>query len=836
MLILSDSPGSTGGNIASYSYASNGSVTYRGTTLGIQVNPGKVTIAANDPDSFFKEVSASTGFVNGSTTLGNGLYANWSVDLGGGGTTPPPTPTYGFVIDTADANSMKVWIHKTGTYSSGAGKAVGTIKAGQTVNWSTSNGYSGQLIAGTGAWPFTSAKLTFSSDVLGTAEHVSGYLSITNARTVTINTTGYGSSPAYMGGTFRLSPSTPPPYTGPTWHVRPTGDDGNDGSSSSKAFKTIAKAASVVNPGDTVYVGGGVYRDTTQFARGGTNTQPITFIADTTGAKTGSAGPVIIASQQHAQWAFTVNASFLTFKGFRFTGEEMTYVAASETSDANYPYGVNVSVPSGEVTFESCEFDSLCYGIHGTYSGIRVLSCNFHDNTNHSVISHYGGLQPENSVFTGQGHGPRSYRDHYMLIKNCRIAELSGWALLVAFEPYGNHKPFGTNTPTVQNCVIENNQNGLHLQRATNSDRIEFYSSPIKNVNSWELYIGDCDLDITPTWLGLWPISSTTKQNGILTWKSKLRVSGVTFEDYVGQAFYSRYDELTMSNCVSRRNGRGLDIYYPSQASVSNVQVTNNGNAETNGWGLHIWLNDESSATLTNCRINNNRNGAYMAGVTPANLQLANTTIENNLSYGVYFNRSQVTLNPTTLGGRWRIANNGHGVCSYYSNMLLDGITITGNTGWGALLHYGEARVRNCNFTGNGSGLKVYHNKFLEVSNCHFDDNEGQGLHLAANGMYHDYDEAQEEWRWFGTVNVATVRNCTMDRNNYGLYLERSVMGKLTIDDSPIRDNRGVGLYVQYGIFRFDPNTMRRMFRLEGNQNNIYAGNGAYIFEDLDIS
>jgi Right handed beta helix region len=44
-------------------------------------------------------------------------------------------------------------------------------------------------------------------------------------------------------------------------HVAEKGDDSNDGLSAASAFRSLAKAASVVQPGDTVLIGDGVYTD-----------------------------------------------------------------------------------------------------------------------------------------------------------------------------------------------------------------------------------------------------------------------------------------------------------------------------------------------------------------------------------------------------------------------------------------------------------------------------------------------------------------------------------------------------------------------------------------------
>src|SRR5215510_2133589 len=52
--------------------------------------------------------------------------------------------------------------------------------------------------------------------------------------------------------------SNPPPPPGATYYVSPTGSDSNSGTQD-QPFRTIQRAADVVNPGNTVIVEDGVY-------------------------------------------------------------------------------------------------------------------------------------------------------------------------------------------------------------------------------------------------------------------------------------------------------------------------------------------------------------------------------------------------------------------------------------------------------------------------------------------------------------------------------------------------------------------------------------------------
>ena len=233
-------------------------------------------------------------------------------------------------------------------------------------------------------------------------------------------------------------------------------------------------------------------------------------------------------------------------------------------------------------------------------------------------------------------------------------------SVVIAFEPYGNHKPFGENTPTIENCRIEDNQYGLNLQYAKTTDTVRFINTVIKNPKSWQLLLYYSDIDLTQPWLAQWPIEDNEKNHFIHTHKNKLRVSDVTVEGCSGHAFYSHTDELTVNRFTSRNNGRGLDVYYPVNGQLTDVRVV-----EATGWGLHVLVSPEHSATLTNCAIENNANGAYFSRATDANLQLVNTTIANNPGQGVQFSECDVELSPRTMGTRWRLSNNGYGVVSY---------------------------------------------------------------------------------------------------------------------------------------------------------------------------
>ncbi len=78
-----------------------------------------------------------------------------------------------------------------------------------------------------------------------------------------------------------------------TYFVKTNGNNSNDGLAPDFAFATIGKAASVMNPGDKVYVGAGTYNESVVPANSGVSGAMISYIADTGGNATGDSGAVI---------------------------------------------------------------------------------------------------------------------------------------------------------------------------------------------------------------------------------------------------------------------------------------------------------------------------------------------------------------------------------------------------------------------------------------------------------------------------------------------------------------------------------------------------------------
>ncbi|MCA9210246.1 MAG: right-handed parallel beta-helix repeat-containing protein, partial [Planctomycetales bacterium] len=146
-----------------------------------------------------------------------------------------------------------------------------------------------------------------------------------------------------------------------TYYVRQSGSDSRNGRTAQSAFGTIAKAVAVVKPGDTVYVGAGVYREELRQPRDGAAGKPIRFVADVSGSQTGDSGPVLI----NGGWVLE-GAAWVEISGFRITGAK------------NFFYWKNCSY--GTIT--GCE-------IFGGNNGLQLIDCH-HMHISNCDIHHTG--------------------------------------------------------------------------------------------------------------------------------------------------------------------------------------------------------------------------------------------------------------------------------------------------------------------------------------------------------------------------------------------------------------------------------------------------------------
>jgi len=179
--------------------------------------------------------------------------------------------------------------------------------------------------------------------------------------------------------------------------VRLTGSDTNTGSTPAAAWRTIQKAADNLVAGDRVYVGSGTYNERVTETTSGTPTNPITYIADTTGAWTGdAAGPVIVTGQAEG---FKLQGDYLTIDGFTVinttTGINLTGGHLGCVIRSCSLYGNKTGITTGAGSSVTIEHNVVSNSVSNPGIGV-------------DIANPVSALVRNNLIYNNQGYGMRA--------------------------------------------------------------------------------------------------------------------------------------------------------------------------------------------------------------------------------------------------------------------------------------------------------------------------------------------------------------------------------------------------------------------------------------------
>jgi len=265
------------------------------------------------------------------------------------------------------------------------------------------------------------------------------------------------------------------------YFVRISGSDGNLGTSSGQAFRTITKAAIVAQAGDTVYVGAGTYTSAATVANDGTAANPIRFVADSAGSYTGDAGVVTIAIKKGF---FIENDDYIEVSGFLFDGDDelLTWKdsVGGVLKNCEFRNGKKVVlVKESSLTIENCyvhdnEDDGI--KIEGSSSIVNISNCVIENHTVNGIL-----IQDASQiVIEDTTCSDNTYHGIRMVADGC-TATISRCVLqrnLDGFHSNGQHKV------ALDNCLVaNNNEEGIQI-RSDNSAVTVNHCTLVGNVES----------------------------------------------------------------------------------------------------------------------------------------------------------------------------------------------------------------------------------------------------------------------------------------------------------------------------------------------------------------
>lgn len=284
-----------------------------------------------------------------------------------------------------------------------------------------------------------------------------------------------------------------------TYYVSTTGNDASSGTTTNAPFKSVTKALSVVNPGDTIYVRPGTYSGAHLAARSGTAESPIRLIGDSDGAIFGTPGVVTLS--WNPRDALVITADYFELHNIRITstriGVTWTNVVGGrmvgctleschhmnmlangsevsvEKSEIREARGPGITVGSGSILTisDSKVLVSSHDGIVVSTGGrAEILRCNISNNRQDGVDVQGGSARIVSCLVSANSNSGVS-------ISTGGSATLEVWnSTVVSNRNSGVNAPAGSSV--VRNCILTGNSNyGITTSASMDASYNLFYAN-----------------------------------------------------------------------------------------------------------------------------------------------------------------------------------------------------------------------------------------------------------------------------------------------------------------------------------------------------------------------
>ncbi|MHC4786293.1 MAG: right-handed parallel beta-helix repeat-containing protein, partial [Planctomycetota bacterium] len=313
-----------------------------------------------------------------------------------------------------------------------------------------------------------------------------GFLTTSAADNLELDIDNDGTADATDDKSIQVGPS------GNTYYVRTTGSDLADGLTPATAWQTIDNAAIFMSAGDWLYVGAGIYENQISSSNDGTAADPVRFIADTDGSRTGDAGTVEITDSTGTLDVLQITGNdYFEFIGFKITGGDImarwencvggllkdceltggdrtvrTYGTAELTISGcvihtNTSSAVRVA-DSSTVTISDTVFHNNTGGVRddpGSTATITLDRCEFYSHSKPSIYAFSATYTATNCLIhsnTSRGIGLEA-DGPTVTLWHCTIDNNQDEGILQQ-----------AGTSTIRNCIISNNgQTGIELVSGT---------------------------------------------------------------------------------------------------------------------------------------------------------------------------------------------------------------------------------------------------------------------------------------------------------------------------------------------------------------------------------
>lgn len=555
--------------------------------------------------------------------------------------------------------------------------------------------------------------------------------------------------------------------TAGTYYVRTTGNDTNDGLAANRAFRTINRAAGYVRDGSIVYVGAGTYAESITLIQSGTSSNPVRFVADTTGANTGDAGTVTISATANGGTILTATSiDYNTFEGFRIGTSTYTSVTGVQASNCI------------SLWFKNCTVRDNNQGIAANSCGLIAEDCTFTSNTS-PFTSTTGATYFEDTNFLTNTSGPHSNADTFFCAKNCRF-EGSSNAGVTSTRPTAS--PYYTSSDVTRyapvttaagysmgsaharfvGCTITSNVRGLSLANYSTLSDVVFSTTTNQNNTSYGWELTSCQLSFTTSNWSSWPLG--TNGAGITGSSSNLTFNGQTLSNFAsGYAVLCTGGTLSLTNCTIQSNYGGVSTSATTSLTANTCTIRQNSTRGVSAAGI---------VQLTGCTLSQNDVGLYLNGTTTANVTLSTTTISNNTTDGVSLYNGTLALTASNQNN-WILTGNGVGLHADTSTLTVTSFEVSGNT-VGISSSNGSLTLSSATLRNNSTGLVASNNTSLQVNNSTITNNTSWGVTLTGRGQF---------------------TGSTISSNQSGILLQSGTDALVTFSNMTLQNNTDAAVY-----------------------------------------
>lgn len=598
-----------------------------------------------------------------------------------------------------------------------------------------------------------------------------------------------------------------------TYYVRTDGSDANTGLSNdaSGAFLTLAKAASVATPRDTVRVQPGVY-DTFTLTASGTAESPVRFVAD--GAVT-VAGGAAAATIDRASWNVLDGICFSNATyGIRldFASESLVTncVVARNTS-----YGVFVNESIGLTMVDSQVIWNGSHGIHFYGKGSsRIERCHIARNTGSGL---YGGANLTAgrrlanyvtlyrcSIFANGSHGiclENDSRCSSWTVDNCALVYNLGsgitaghWSQshvlrnsLVCFNGGSGVGPSGVSASiaSTYNNVYGNAENYTGFQAGEGS----ISADPLlvnPGAADFHLYVGSPSIDagLGGVDMGVWPdgdavVLPAASTYYVRTDGSDANTGLANTPEGAFLTIQKAADSVGVNATIRVQEGAYNESVVISTITSANLPVSfvADGDVQVTGAGHAFLLDTSAGIVLDGFQVTGGAgsDGVLLSG--SLNCTLTNIVAANSGGHGI------------------RLLNS--------PNNVVAGCVVTNNTSHGLYLTSANyTTVRDSTFGWNkqvgmysGPNSSAYGSDYVVVLRSKFLRNTGSGIWLHR-------DSRSDDWiidasLFYGNYGSGIDKGA----NNYGMVLTNSILASNHHYDLLPDAEYGTGVRVSHTCF-----------------------------------